>query len=86
MDLSFFKKHILVLVMKNKRQMSSKVKCIFLMEKNSSCGVVIAYCMSKPFTLVNQFIVGNSRVIVIEDKIDDIIFALINIYNSNIKT
>ena len=42
--------------------------------------------MSKPFTLVNQFIVGNSRVIVIEDKIDDIIFALINIYNSNIKT
>ena len=42
--------------------------------------------MSKPFTLVNQFIVGNSRVIVIEDKIDDIIFALINIYNSKIKT
>ena len=42
--------------------------------------------MSKPFTLVNQFIVGNSRVIAIEDKIDDIIFALINIYNSNIKT
>lgn len=42
--------------------------------------------MSKPFTLVNQFSVGNSRVIVIEDKIDDIIFALINIYNSNIKT
>ena len=42
--------------------------------------------MSKPFTLVNQFIVGNSRVIVIEDKIDDIIFALINICNANIKT
>ena len=42
--------------------------------------------MSKPFTLVNQFIVGNSSVIVIEDEIDDIIFALINIYNSNIKT
>lgn len=42
--------------------------------------------MSKPFTLVNQFSVGNSRVIVIEDKIDDIIFALINTYNSNIKT
>ena len=40
MDLSFFKKHILVLVMKNKRQMSSKVKYIFLMEKKqlmSSC-------------------------------------------------
>lgn len=34
-------------------------------KKNSSCGVVIAYCMSKPFTLVNQFSVGNSRVIVI---------------------
>ena len=34
-------------------------------------------------TLVNQFTDESVHVIVIQSKIDDVIFALINIYNSN---
>ena len=72
MDLSFFKKHILVLVMKNETQMSSKVKCIFLMEKKQLLWGCYSLLHVKTFYLVNRFTVGNSRVIVIEDKINDI--------------
>ena len=49
-----------------------------------------SYCRllrSKTSTLINNFIDDNNRVIVIEAKIDDVIFALINnIYNPNTET
>ena len=39
----------------------------------------------KPFTLVNQFTDQNDHVIANEAKIDDVIFALTNIYDLNIE-
>ena len=55
------------------------------MIKLLSCRMNIGHYRSKPFTFVNQFTDENGRVIVIEAKVDDVIFALINIDNPKLE-
>ena len=60
---------------------------VYFSQGNSiSCRVILVYYKLKPFTLVNQSTNETiCRVIETEAKIDDAIFILIDIYNSNIE-
>ena len=73
----------------NKKQWTGELQgqIQFSYGKTNSCRVTVGYYGSKTSTLINNFTDDNNRVIVIEAKIDDVIFALINnIYNPNTET
>ena len=63
-----------------------KGKLFFSHGKTNSCGVAIGYYGVKPFTLISQFTDKNGRIVVVEVNLDDDVFVLINIYNSNTET
>ena len=52
----------------------------------NSCGVAIGHFGSKKFELVQKLTDNNGRLLVVEAKIDDNIFILVNIYNANIES
>ena len=51
--------------------------------KTNSCGVATGYVGSKSFVLTNQTTDKNGRLLLIEVIVDNVKFALINIYNCN---
>ena len=55
----------------------------FFHGKTNSCGVATGYVGSKNFVLPNQTAYKNGRLLLIEAIVDDVKFALINIYNCN---
>ena len=56
---------------------------IFLYGKTNSCGVAIGFVDKKALNILNIKRDNLGHILVIEVKIDDSIFVLINIYNAN---
>ena len=55
----------------------------FSQGKTNSCGVAIGFLGTKAFNILNIKRDNFGRILVIEVKIDDSVFVLINIYNDN---
>ena len=55
----------------------------FSHRKTNSCGVVIGFYVSKIIEQTNKVSDKSGRILLVEAKIDDMIFLLINIYNAN---
>ena len=51
--------------------------------KSSSCGVFIAFFGSKSATITKEISDNSGRTLVLQVKIDDEIYLLVNLYNSN---
>ena len=51
--------------------------------KSTSCGIFIAFCGRKSVTITKEFSDNNGRILVLQVKIDDEIYLLVNLYNSN---
>ena len=49
------------------------------------CGVAICHYSSKKFELIQKLNDKNGRIIILEAKIDDDVFILVNLYNANIE-
>ena len=55
----------------------------FFHRKTNSCGVAIGFYVSKIIEQTNKVSDKSGRILLVEAKIDDMIFLLINIYNAN---
>ena len=82
MVLFFFKKHTLPSKMKKYGVTNSK-ELFFFHGKTNSCGVAIGFVGAKALNILNIKRDNLGRILVIEVKIDDSVFVLINIYNAN---
>ena len=51
--------------------------------KSNSCGVFIAFFGSKSVTITKEISDNNGSILVLQVKIDDEIYLLVNLYNSN---
>ena len=51
--------------------------------KSNSCGLFIAFFGSKSITITKEISDNSGRILVIQVKIDDEIYLLVNLYNSN---
>ena len=54
--------------------------------KTNSCGVAIGFLGTKSIELIKQETDSNGRILILEVRIDDNLFLLVNIYNSNTET
>ena len=68
---------------KNNGQMSLTVLFFFSHGKTNSCGVATRFCGKYSFDLIDQKNDENGRILIIEAKINEDNFIVINIYNSN---
>ena len=53
---------------------------------SNSCGVATAYIGSKKFEVLQKKTDNNGRLLILEVKIDEHIFILVNLYNANIES
>ena len=51
--------------------------------KSNSCGIFIAFLGSKSVTITKEVSDNNGRILVLQVKIEDEIYLLVNLYNSN---
>ena len=56
---------------------------VFSHGKTNSCGVATGFCGKNSFDLIDQNSDENGRILIIEAKINEDNFIIINIYNSN---
>ena len=77
----FFKKHTLPLKMRSYGIMNLK-DSYFSHGKTNSCGVAFGFVATKAWNILNIRRDNLGRILVIEVKLDDSIFVLINIYNT----
>ena len=54
--------------------------------KTNSCGVAIGFYGSKTIEQINKISDKSGRILLVEATIDDTVFVLINIYNTNIES
>ena len=59
------------------------VNIFFSHGKSNSCRVFIAVFVSKSVTTTKEISGNNGRILVLQVKIDDEIYLLVNLYNSN---
>ena len=69
--------------MKKGGKMISKILCFFADCSAKSCGVAIGFWGLKSLHIIDRKSDKNGRVLIIDAKVNDEIFLLINHYNSN---
>ena len=77
------RKHIRKLVMKRNGKVYSTASFFFSHGKSNLCGVVIGYYGTKKLEVINKKCGNSGRTLLSEINIDDSLFVLINISNTN---
>ena len=71
---------------KRRYEMMNSKNSYFSHGKTNSCGVAIGFVGAKALNILNIKRDNLGRILVIEGKIDDSVFVLINIYNAKTKS
>ena len=77
------RKHIRKLVMKRNGKVNSTASFFFSHGISNLCGVLIGYYETKKLEVINKKCGNSGRTLLLEINIDDSLFVLINIYNTN---
>ena len=67
---------------KNGKSILRVLYFFFSYEESNSCGMAIGYFGTKAFKVVNTACNKNGRILILDDKLNDKNFSLINFYNS----
>ena len=81
----FFKRHTPPLMMKRNGVTNLKAICFFSHGETNACLVAIGYVGSKKIEVLNNKNDNCGRILLLEIKIEDSIYILINLYNPNIE-
>ena len=69
--------------MKRNGKVNSTASFFFSHGKSNLCGVLIGYYGTKKLEVINKKCGNSGRTLLLEINIDDSLFVLINIYNTN---
>ena len=65
--------------------MISKIRCFFHIGSTNSCGVAIGFCGLKSLHIINKKSDESGRILIIDAKVNDEKFLLVNVYISNVE-
>ena len=63
--------------------MISKILCFFSHGSTKSCALAIGFCGLKSLHIIDKKSDENGRILIIDAKVNDEKFLLVNLYNSN---